>query len=145
MRREAGFSLLEILLVVGVVGVLTAITVPMIAGAMDRYEVTSASQQVASTIRTARLQAVARNRNTRVRFDFPAAGQYQTEVQDPGWTPLGAVQLLPPDVSFGAAATVQFGPNGRLVGAAAAITLTNGNAGSDRTINVTASGRIELQ
>ena len=75
--RNDGFTLIELLLVVGLIAVLAATTAPSIAGGMRRFTLTSASQQVASTIRTARYQAVGRNTTVRVRFDYPGSGQYQ--------------------------------------------------------------------
>jgi len=70
--RNDGFTLIELLLVVGLIAVLAATTAPSIAGGMRRFTLTSASQQVASTIRTARYQAVGKNMTVRVRFDYPA-------------------------------------------------------------------------
>ena len=66
--RAAGFSLIELLIVVGFVSVLAAMSGPPIQAGMARYALLSASQGVAGTIRTARFQAVARNQILRVRF-----------------------------------------------------------------------------
>jgi hypothetical protein len=117
---------------------------------MDRYYIISAGQQVASTIRAARFQAVARNSNVRIRFDVPAAGQYQTEVQDPDtldWESLGEVQYLPTDISFGdGVADVEIEPTGRAPDTCpCTIVVTNGSEEDDRTITVSTSGRIQLQ
>src|SRR3990167_7595899 len=85
MRQSAGFTLIEILLVVAVVSVMAAMTVPTVAGAMDRYYILSAGQQVASTIRAARFQAVSRNQSLEVVLDLDA-GEYQV-FEDGGVTP----------------------------------------------------------
>jgi len=129
---------------VGVMGVITAITVPLIADAMDRYEVISASQQVASTVRSARFQAVARNQVLEVQFDLEA-GEYRV-FEDGGVTPVGELQRLPTGVSFdaGSAVMVEIQPTGRVTGAAT-ITVSNGNEVNDRTITVSTSGRVQLQ
>lgn len=152
MGRSDGFTLIEILLVVGVISVLAAMSVPMIADAMQRYEVISGGQQVVSTMRAARFQAVARNRDVRVRFNFPAADQYQTEILDPvtGWGTLGQAQYLPQDISFGAGvpADLVFEPTGRpdlAEGCPCTVGVTNGDEVNDKTITVTISGQIQLQ
>ncbi|OFW01871.1 MAG: hypothetical protein A3I61_02455 [Acidobacteria bacterium RIFCSPLOWO2_02_FULL_68_18] len=144
MRQSAGFTLIEILLVVAVVSVMAAMTVPTVAGAMDRYYILSAGQQVASTIRAARFQAVSRNQTLEVVLDLDA-GEYQV-FEDGGVTPAGDAQLLPTGISFGedSATTVEVAPNGRVT-TAATITVTNGNADDDRTITVSTSGRVQLQ
>jgi Tfp pilus assembly protein FimT len=76
-QHEAGFSLVELLVIAGLVAVMAGIAIPEITAGMRRFAVTSASQQVASAIRTARFQAVSQNRTMRVRFNCPAAGQYR--------------------------------------------------------------------
>jgi prepilin-type N-terminal cleavage/methylation domain-containing protein len=76
-QHEAGFSLVEVMVVVGVVGLMAGIAIPEITAGMRRYAVTSASQQIASAIRTARFQAVSQNRAMRIRFNCPTTGQYR--------------------------------------------------------------------
>lgn len=138
--RENGFSLIELMIVVALVAVLVGTTVPAMAGAMRRYELTTTSQQVVSTIRAARLQAVGRNMVLRVRFDFPAAGQYQ--VVDAADNAIGLVQSLADSVTFGAVADVQFNTSGRL---AAPMAITVSNDDQTSTISVSASGQVRLQ
>ena len=153
MRHAPGFTLIEILIVVGLVAVMAAVTVPTVAGAMNRYYILSAGQQVVSTIRTARFQAVARNSDVRIRFDFPAAGQYQTEIwdeDDMAWGSLGQVQYLSRNISFGdgTPTDVEIEPTGRppaVAGCPCTIIVSNGNADDDRTLTISTSGRIQLQ
>jgi Tfp pilus assembly protein FimT len=136
----AGFSLVDVMIVVALVAVLGAISAPAITTGMERYALISASQQAASTIRAARLQAVATNRTLRVRFNCPAAGQYRVvEVtgdaaidtaadrcdeavypfpapdNDPTTLPNidGAVQRLPNGATFGAFVDIELDPRGR--------------------------------
>lgn len=146
LTRPDGFSLIELMIVVGLVAVLAGMTVPAISGAMTRYSLTSASQQVVSTIRSARVQAVGKNRIVEVRFDYPAAGQYQVVAPDD--TAIGPVMELPQGAVFGAvSADVEFTTAGRLnAGVAPPVTIvvSNGDETQDRTISVTSSGRVQL-
>jgi prepilin-type N-terminal cleavage/methylation domain-containing protein len=140
MRRAevAGFSLIEVLVVIALIAILAGMTGPTIAAGMRRYEVISAAQQLASTIRSARYQAVAKNRTLRVRFNCPAVGQYRLvefigtaadsaadrcttaayPYPDPDASALpnldGPVQFLPQNMQFGAFSDLQIDTNGRI-------------------------------
>jgi type IV fimbrial biogenesis protein FimT len=146
--RENGFSLIELMIVVALVAVLAGVAVPQMAGAMTRYALINASQQVVSTVRNARVQAVGKNRVARVRFNSPAAGQYQ--VLDSADAPLGSVQTLPNGAAFGViSGDVEFNTSGRAThvgGGAAPVTIvvSNGVAAQNRTITISASGRVQL-
>jgi prepilin-type N-terminal cleavage/methylation domain-containing protein len=142
MRRTAGFTLIEILIVVALIAVLAGATAPAVTTAMEQYNVNSAGQQVVSTIRAARFQAVARNQTLQVRFNYPAAGQYQ--VVDTALNAVGEVQRLPDGITFGGFTNLQITTTGRVT-TASNIVVTNGSAEHDRTIAVSTSGRVQLQ
>ena len=146
--RAEGFSLIELVIVVALIAVLAGLSVPAIEAGMQRYSLISASQQVVSTIRSARHQAIGRNATLRVRFDYPAAGQYQ--VLDAADAAVGDVQYLPEGASFGAVSgDLQINTSGRVTDlagnpAAATIVVSNDD-GQSRTITVSASGRVQLR
>jgi prepilin-type N-terminal cleavage/methylation domain-containing protein len=142
MRQAAGFTLIEILVVMALIAVLAGAAAPTVTTALELYNINSAGQQVASTIRAARFQAVARNGTLQVRFNYPAAGQYQ--VVDTALNAVGEVQRLPDGITFGGFTNLQITNTGRMA-AVSNIVVTNGNAAQDRTIVVSTSGRIQLQ
>lgn len=57
--RHKGFTLLELLLVVAIIAILGGITVPLLTGALQRAQSAGAGQTLASTIRDARMRAIA--------------------------------------------------------------------------------------
>jgi prepilin-type N-terminal cleavage/methylation domain-containing protein len=141
--RHEGFSLVELMIVVALVATMAAMVVPSVQGAMQQYELLTSGQQVVSTIRAARVQAVSRNQVLKVRFDFPAARQYQ--VVDAVDAAVGLPQTLPgTQITFGAFTDVQFTTAGRIA-APIVVNLTNGTAAQNRIINVSASGQVRLQ
>ena len=75
MTRDAGFTLLEILLAVALLGTLAAIAVPLTADAIDSHRTSSAARYLAGRIQLARMEAVKRSTNVGLRFE-PSGGDY---------------------------------------------------------------------
>jgi type II secretory pathway pseudopilin PulG len=144
--REDGFTLLELLLVTGLIVVIGGATVPTVAEGMKRFALTSASQQVASTVRAARYQAVGRNTTLRVRFDYPSDGQYQ--ILDNMDAEVGPIRFLPQGASFESiSGDIEINSSGRVTALAGALPVTivvTNTEGATRTLSVAGSGRVEL-
>jgi len=68
-RRESGFTILEVAVVVLVAGVIFAIATPKFVNAMREYRVSMASRQLADLIHRAKTQAAADNRRVAIRLD----------------------------------------------------------------------------
>jgi type II secretion system protein H len=77
VRAAAGYSLVEVMLVGGIMAIVAAIAVPTVASMLERYALNNVAQQLAATVRSARYTAVSKNKWVRVRFDCPAANQYR--------------------------------------------------------------------
>jgi prepilin-type N-terminal cleavage/methylation domain-containing protein len=77
VREVRGFSLIELMLVVALLGIVGAMAVPMITNMMAGMRVSASARLVERELQTARLRAVATNRTMRVRFNCPAAGQFR--------------------------------------------------------------------
>lgn len=77
MRSTRGFTLFELLIVVALIGILSAVAIPTLNESTNRNAVWTASEQIGSQIRQARLKAITRNQRFRVTFDCPANGQYR--------------------------------------------------------------------
>ena len=138
-RGAAGYSLVEVLLVTGIMAVVAAIAVPTVGAVMRRYALNNLSQQVAATIRSARYTAVAKNKVVRVRFNCPADDQYRMvefttsgaidDASDrcsastypyPDADPMnppnvdGPVIVVPPGTELGTVADIEIDARGRL-------------------------------
>lgn len=75
MRQERGFSLIELIVVVGLVGVMAAISVPTFLESSRRNALWTGSERVGSLVRQTRLKAISQSQTYRVRFDCPFANQ----------------------------------------------------------------------
>jgi len=69
MNEESGFTLIELMVVIGIVAVLTAIAVPSFIGRLPARRLESAANDVNSAIRVARLSAVKKNTSAILQFD----------------------------------------------------------------------------
>jgi prepilin-type N-terminal cleavage/methylation domain-containing protein len=80
MHSQRGYTLIELLIAVGMIGVATAIALPVFLESNARNALWTGSERVGSTIRQARLKAISTNTTHRVMFDCPSAGQLRTLV-----------------------------------------------------------------
>lgn len=78
MREARGFTLLEILVVLGLAAIILALVLPRLGGGLEGLRVRTASRQVAALLRGARVQAVARRQTVTVTAD-PRAGTLLVE------------------------------------------------------------------
>lgn len=69
-RRIAAFTLLELLVVLLIVSLMSAMVLPRLAGSLDRLNSESVAKKIAAALRYARSQAVSERRTFSARFDF---------------------------------------------------------------------------
>jgi prepilin-type N-terminal cleavage/methylation domain-containing protein len=141
--NERGFSLVDLLAVMTIIGTVAAIALPSMLGAMERVRLGQSAREVERELQMAKARAIVKGRAIRVRFDCPNAGEYRaveligttsaptaedsavnrcTEAdypypapdRDPNTLPNldGPLRRLDPTVSFSAAETIEFRPNG---------------------------------
>ena len=82
MQSNRGFSLIELLIVLSMIGILSAIGLPVLMESTARNGVWTASEQVASQVRQARLKAITRNSRFRLVFNCPGNNQYRVLIVD---------------------------------------------------------------
>jgi len=68
-EKSLGFTLIEIMIVVAVIGILSMVTVPKYQGLIDHYHLESSAQIVAGQLRNAKQYAMDRRTNIYVMFN----------------------------------------------------------------------------
>jgi prepilin-type N-terminal cleavage/methylation domain-containing protein len=75
--KVRGFTLLELMLVLAVLGVLSAMAIPAVLNTTRQIKLAANARAVERELQGARMKAVRSNRAIRVRFNCPSTGQYR--------------------------------------------------------------------
>lgn len=78
-KRQLGFSMVELMVVVLIFGIILSIAVPSVTTITKSYRITGDTQGIAAQLNLARMRAAALGTRTRVNFNL-AANTYQIEV-----------------------------------------------------------------
>jgi len=70
MRKDSGFSLIELMTAIAILAILAAIAIPGYIGWLPNYRLRSGARDLQSTMQLARLRAVKENRNVYISFDI---------------------------------------------------------------------------
>lgn len=76
-REQRGFTLIDIMATIMVLGIIFAMTVPTMIASLDRLKLGQAAREVEREIHTAKSRAVSKGRVMRIRFNCPSAGRYR--------------------------------------------------------------------
>ena len=144
MRKNSGFTLIELMVIISIVTLLAAVAVPNLFAWLPKYRVGGAARNVMSAIEYARLRAIRENSDVDVNFDYAndsvtvdnAAGDTLRRVQ---W--FEDVDLI----NSGLGAVLQFDGQG-FANTSGLVTVRNTmDATLSRNISITLGGNSSIQ
>ena len=159
MRSERGYTLIEVLITVGLIGIVSAISVPVFMESNSRGNLWSGAERIGAAIRQARLRAISTNTSFRIAFNCPGANEVRTLIMtgDPAIDDdadrcndtldgdSGVVEL-PTGVGFDVDGATSLQVTGRGVfsanGGAIPLVIDVTHVGSTRTLTVSGTGQI---
>ena len=147
-RRSAGFSLIELLIVLLVGLVMSAMAIPVARSGIANYELSAAVDGVTGAIQTTRYQAIANGYPYQVALN-PANNEFQVLSEVPpsaSFSNVGnAIPFSGAPVTLSSPTTLQFKPNGSVSAVRGAMTFTISYNGLTKTVTVSNYGSISVQ
>ena len=164
MKKNYGFTLMEVMVVIGIIGIMSAIAIPNYIAWLPKHRMGGAARDIYSVMQSARIRAVKENKHVVINFTIGlgAAGIYNVFVDDgsgggtandnmqqPGEPTIKNGQM-PGDVTmfqaqFGAASWVRFDSRGRPNGVGGAVRISNAPANLFTEINLRITGTPDIR
>jgi prepilin-type N-terminal cleavage/methylation domain-containing protein len=147
LRKNAGFSMTELMVVIGIIALMCGIAMPSIIGWLPKYRMGSAARDILGTLEFARLTAVKRNTTTLVTLDYAndlvrvtVGTDFVRTVRMPAGIDLK--ESVPPSLG----ASFNFNGQGMVEGnKSGELLISDGGRHPNKTVTLSTGGSIKIQ
>jgi type IV fimbrial biogenesis protein FimT len=147
--KESGFTLMELILVVVVMGIVAAIAIPAFMGFLPGMRVNGAARQIMSDLMDARMEAVKQNHEYKVFFlnnhEYKILDDNDSDGVDDGGAETSRtvdIQDNYSDVTLSDTGDPVFSPKGTAITLS---TITVQNASGSKTVSISIAGRVKVE
>ena len=144
MRKNAGFTLTEIMVTIAIIAIFASLAVPNFIGWLPNYRLRSGAEDIQSTLQLARVTAIKRNATATVSFDI-ANETYRASVEGQtfrsGKMPAG-INIF--SATFGGGTFVQFDSQGIAINNTDGSANLVNNLGRAKSITVYITGNSRI-
>jgi type IV fimbrial biogenesis protein FimT len=149
LRKNDGFSLHELMVIMGIMAIMCAIAIPSVIGWLPKYRMSSAARELLGAMEFARQNAVRQNAVVVVNFNY-ADETYNATIGGAAlrtWKMPPGVDLKQPS-SQALGASVRYNNQGMPVdasGNAVSGKVAIGGGGPDKVVSLSAGGSIRIE